>query len=133
MLEHVDHANTRQNRNFWEHHLERWKQSGLSQLAYCREHHLKPHRFYYWRRRILKPQTKVSFLPVKLPHGYPSAAAARIENHMPISGGDCMNKNKKNVAHSMSFHTASLCKGIGHVCAFRYICINDPGCGSAKS
>jgi len=71
MLEHVDHANTRQNRNFWEHHLERWKQSGLSQLAYCREHHLKPHRFYYWRRRILKPQKKVSFLPVQLPMDTP--------------------------------------------------------------
>jgi len=71
MLEHVDHANTQQNRNFWEHHLEQWQQSGLSQLAYCREHHLKPHRFYYWRRRILKPQTKVSFLPVKLPMDTP--------------------------------------------------------------
>lgn len=43
-----------------------------------------------------------------------------------------MNHNKKNVAHSMSFHTASLCKGIGHVCAFICICTNDPGCGSAK-
>lgn len=28
-----------------------------------------------------------------------------------------MNKNKKNVAHSMSFHTTSLCIGIDHVCA----------------
>jgi len=67
MPEHVNPTNMQQNRNFWQHHLEQWQQSGLSQRAYCREHHLKPHRFYYWRRRILKPQPKVSFLPVTLP------------------------------------------------------------------
>ncbi len=53
-------------REFWEGHLEQWEQSGLSQLAYCRQHHLKSHRFYYWRRRILKKQTNVSFLPIRL-------------------------------------------------------------------
>lgn len=67
MPESIDHSNTQQIRIFWEHHLEQWQQSGLSQLAYCREHQLKPHRFYYWRRRILKPQSDVSFLPVTLP------------------------------------------------------------------
>jgi hypothetical protein len=71
MPEHIDNANTQQIRNFWEHHLEQWQKSGLSQLAYCREHQLKPNRFYYWRRRILKPQTRVSFLPVKLPMDTP--------------------------------------------------------------
>lgn len=54
-------------RSFWESHIVNWQQSGLSQLAYCRKHQLKPHRFYYWRRRIVKPQPAVSFLPVTLP------------------------------------------------------------------
>ncbi|WP_422698919.1 IS66 family insertion sequence element accessory protein TnpA [Desulfosarcina cetonica] len=42
--------------------------SGLSQRAYCHTHFLKPHRFYYRRRRILslRPQPEVSFLPVTL-------------------------------------------------------------------
>lgn len=71
MSEHVDHQNAQQRRNFWEHHLEHWQQSGLSQLAYCRKHQLKPHQFYYWRRRILKPQSDVSFLPVTLPADTP--------------------------------------------------------------
>ena len=67
MPENVDQPTTQHKRSFWEHHLEQWRQSGLSQLAYCREHQLKPHRFYYWRRRFLKPQADVSFLPVTLP------------------------------------------------------------------
>ena len=69
MPDHVDHSNTQNKRNFWEHHLEQWQQSGLSQRAYCRKHQLEPHRFYYWRQRILKPQPEVSFLPVTLPEG----------------------------------------------------------------
>ena len=69
MPEETDQRDVRQKRHFWEHHLERWQQSGLSQRAYCHEHFLRPHQFYYWRRRILKPENEVSFLPVALPLG----------------------------------------------------------------
>ena len=67
MPEQLDRHDPTQPRSFWEHHIEQWRNSRLSQLAYCRKHQLKPHRFYYWRRRILRPQTEVSFLPVALP------------------------------------------------------------------
>ena len=67
MPEDIEQRSTHEKHSFWEHHLEQWRQSGLSQRAYCREHRLKPHRFNYWRRRILKPQPEVSFLPVTLP------------------------------------------------------------------
>lgn len=65
MPEHVDQPATPPKHIFWEHHLEQWQNSGLSQRAYCRKHQLKPHRFYYWRC-ILRPKTEVSFLPVTL-------------------------------------------------------------------
>lgn len=67
MPEDTDQLSAQQKRSFWEHHLERWRQSGLSQQAYCHKNLLKPHQFYYWRRRILAPQNKISFLPVTLP------------------------------------------------------------------
>ena len=63
----IDQVSTHHKRSFWEHHLGRWQQSGLSQRAYCRQNDLKPDQFYYWRRRILKPRSDVSFLPVTLP------------------------------------------------------------------
>jgi transposase-like protein len=71
MPENMCQVSSHSKRSFWEHHLERWQQSGLSQRAYCRKHQLKPHQFYYWRRRIRKPQTQVSFLPVTLPADTP--------------------------------------------------------------
>ena len=67
MPEQIDQINTHQKPSFWEQHLGRWQQSGLSQRAYCRQNELKAHQFYYWRRRILKPRPDVSFLPVSLP------------------------------------------------------------------
>lgn len=29
-----------QKRTFWQHHIERWQQSGLSQKEYCKQHPL---------------------------------------------------------------------------------------------
>lgn len=71
MPENVDQQATQEKRRFWERQIGYWRKSGLSQLAYCRKHDLKPHRFYYWRRRILKPRPEVSFLPVTLPANLP--------------------------------------------------------------
>lgn len=67
MPEDIDQLNAQHKRSFWEHHLERWRQTGLSQRAYCQTHHLKPNQFYYWRRRILQPASEISFLSVKMP------------------------------------------------------------------
>ena len=58
--------NSHQKRSFWAGHVSRWQQSGLSQSAYCRQHNLKAHRFYHWRRRILNPASEATFLPVAL-------------------------------------------------------------------
>jgi hypothetical protein len=41
-------------RRSWEHHLERWQGSGLSQAEYCRRHGLSAKTFGYHKRRIEK-------------------------------------------------------------------------------
>ncbi len=73
-----------QKRQFWTAHIEQWRQSDLSQSAYCRRHDLDRHRFFYWRRRIFKPKETISFLPVTLPKAEttgPITTAVRI--HTP--------------------------------------------------
>lgn len=35
---------------FWKGHLAGWQSSGLTQVAYCRQHALSLPRFGYWRR-----------------------------------------------------------------------------------
>ncbi len=67
MPEDYDSFDSQQKRKFWENHIERWRASGLSQRAYCKQHDLIIHRFYDWKRRIIpadKPH--ISFLPVAL-------------------------------------------------------------------
>ena len=58
-------AERRKKQRFWDEHLCGWKESGLSQSAYCREHGLKLHRFLYWKKRLLPEKTAVSM--VELP------------------------------------------------------------------
>ena len=55
-------------RRFWRQHIDKWKRSGLKQLAYCRQHGLKLHCFIYWRKKY-RPTTPapVSLVEVQLP------------------------------------------------------------------
>ena len=42
----------RQTRAFWQEHIEQWKQSGLSKIAYSKEHNLKSVSFYNWSKKL---------------------------------------------------------------------------------
>ena len=37
---------------FWQRHLQQWRQSGLSQAQYCRQHQLRPGTFGWWKGRL---------------------------------------------------------------------------------
>lgn len=39
-------------RQLWHQHIQNWKNSGQSQKAYCENHQLKPHQFWYWQRQF---------------------------------------------------------------------------------
>jgi hypothetical protein len=56
----------REKRKFWSSHINSWKDTSLSQSEYCRQHNLKHTRFTYWKRRLEKLKTPVSFYPVPL-------------------------------------------------------------------
>lgn len=53
-------------RRFWKQHIDDWQDSGLSQVEYCRQHHLIAHRFTYWKHKF-KPDFDQSFIELKLP------------------------------------------------------------------
>ena len=66
----------RRNRAFWQEHTDQWKHSGLSKIAYCQQHNLKPASFYNWSKKLeqaespVKPRTDSlpSFVPVQIDH-----------------------------------------------------------------
>jgi len=55
-----------QKRSYWKQHIDSWQQTGLTQVEYCRQHNLKHHQLVYWKKRFLKTETDVSFVPLKL-------------------------------------------------------------------
>jgi hypothetical protein len=55
-----------QKRTYWKQHIDSWQETGLSQTEYCRQHNLKHHQLVYWKKRFLKTETDVSFVPLRL-------------------------------------------------------------------
>ncbi len=49
----------------WKHRLEQWQSSGLQPIEWCHKHDLLPHRFYYWRRKLMPPSKTPSENPRK--------------------------------------------------------------------
>ena len=54
-----------QKRIYWKQHIESWQETGLTQTEYCRRNNLKHHQLVYWKKRFLKTETDVSFVPLK--------------------------------------------------------------------
>lgn len=67
---------SRHNQAFWQEHTDQWKLSGLSKIAYCQRHNLKPASFYNWSKKLehtgstlqLHADTQTSFVPVQVDH-----------------------------------------------------------------
>ena len=49
----------RARRQLWAGHLHTWKQSGLSQAQYCRQHQLSAATFAWWKRRLATAAKRV--------------------------------------------------------------------------
>ena len=80
-----------QKRSYWKQHIESWQETGLTQIEYCRRNNLKHHQLVYWKKRFLKTETGVSFVPLKLEDlldipSQPDCAALClvINNHLKI-------------------------------------------------
>jgi hypothetical protein len=73
-------------RKIWKTHLERWKQSGQTQVAYCREHGLKPHQFTYWKKRFGRTDTDISFIPLRFSRNLPVAVTGSTFNLFTQNG-----------------------------------------------
>ena len=63
-------------RAYWQHHIDQWQQSGLSQIEYCRRNRIKKHQWGYWKKRLTTPKSPAMLVPVTIhPH---SASCLRV-------------------------------------------------------
>ena len=83
-------------RKFWKEQIQSWQESSLTQTEYCRKNNLIPHRFTYWKRRIVKPaETPVSLVQVNMNanfngkpmHTSPLRLVFREQYHVEIDRG----------------------------------------------
>jgi hypothetical protein len=64
MSEEIREAQNQDKQNFWEAHIKAWKESGASQVDYCRGEGLSIHAFGYWKRKLDRKETASGFVPV---------------------------------------------------------------------
>jgi hypothetical protein len=67
-------SNSSHLRRFYQKHLERWRQSQLSQKEYCRQNEIIPHRFTYWKKRLVDGKSAPTFVPVALVKNIPASS-----------------------------------------------------------
>lgn len=72
-------------RRFYQKHIERWQQSQLSQVEYCRQNEIIAHRFTYWKKRLVDDKSSPTFVPVPLVQNYPAPTSSKID--LIIAGG----------------------------------------------
>jgi len=51
---------------YWKPHVEAWEQSGVRQSEYCSRHGLNIKVFGYWKRKLCRRRSDVTFLPVAI-------------------------------------------------------------------
>lgn len=59
-----------------------WKQSNLSQKAYCEQHQIRYHVFHYWYKRYRNEQSarpQASFIPLNVKPSLPGTSCTNIE------------------------------------------------------
>ena len=80
---------------FWETHINAWKETNLSQAAYCLEHELQIHRFGYWKRKLItsnvpavSEQAFVQLSPVQpvVSYSMDSTLSLQLPNQLRIEG-----------------------------------------------
>ena len=77
------------NRQRWFDHIETWKQSGLTQKAFCEQQQLGLGSFQRWRGVFMRGErpevsSAVSFLPVNVTAAPASSLALLIDDHLRI-------------------------------------------------
>lgn len=66
--------------------IESWKQSGLSQKAYCEQNNIRYHVFHYWYKRYRHQQSAVNkdtFIPINVKPSTFSLSNSAIEILLP--------------------------------------------------
>jgi transposase-like protein len=63
--------------------IQQWKESGMSQSAFCTNEKLSESLFYYWHRKYKQENRQSNFLPIKMQTENKPTESNIIEIHYP--------------------------------------------------
>lgn len=77
------------NRQRWLEHIRAWERSGLSQKAYCEQHHVGFASFQRWRRIAMEEEkptndSPLTFIPVNVTKPHSSCLTLRIKQDLRL-------------------------------------------------
>lgn len=79
---------------FWQHHINQWRDSGLSKMAYCQQHDVVYHQMVYWSGKTEKtecdaPRSSNNFVAVNVSRAeVHSGLSVQLPNGVSIVGID---------------------------------------------
>ena len=68
----------------WAVHVRRWRESGLTQAAYCQQHALNRHTLTYWSWRLRREAETPAGLPQAIPALVPIRVAAPVATPLDL-------------------------------------------------
>jgi len=77
--------------DFWQHHVDQWRKTGMSKAMYCQQHDLVYHQMVYWSTKSAAVNAKPAggFVPVNLGSDVPDVGLSiRLPNGITIEGFD---------------------------------------------
>ena len=87
----VENRDNQDKQQFWQDHVEAWKQSGTSQAEYCRRHDLSIKVFGYWKRKMCrKPAAGLTFVPVSVKTSQATVVKPTATLKLIIRGSSCI-------------------------------------------
>lgn len=92
----------------WQQRVQSWRDSGLSQSTWCKQHNLRPNQFWYWRKKFDeaslpvattthkedKPSAFVQAIPVsqaEVASTAPSSLSVTLPSGLTVTGFDQTN------------------------------------------
>jgi hypothetical protein len=70
----------------WQQHIEHWRDTGLSGVAFCKQQSLSYHQFVYWRRKLEGPgdATDIERVPTSGFARVTQVAASPVSNDLTL-------------------------------------------------
>ena len=86
----VENIDNQEKHRFWQNHVATWEQSGIRQSEYCSRQGLNIKVFGYWKRKLCRKPSGMTFVPVAIKSSQSTGVKPMSTLRLIIRGGSCI-------------------------------------------